>query len=111
MFHSLIPLLIALLASPPAPTPAASAARPTTRAAASAPTARSLDRLLEQALVALDASEDKAARDSFLDALSLDAKNAAALHGAGLAYLHLNDTRRAVPLLERAARRTQPITM
>jgi tetratricopeptide (TPR) repeat protein len=59
--------------------------------------------LVGQGHDALRAGAFKAARDAFLDALSLDKKNPVALEGAGTAYLQLQDFPHARPLLEQAA--------
>ena len=71
---------------------------------------RTLPALLEQGREAMRAGVLKAARDAFLDVLSLDRKNAEALAGAGTAYLHMGDFPKARPLLEQAVNATRPRT-
>jgi tetratricopeptide (TPR) repeat protein len=62
-----------------------------------------LTALIGQGQDALRAGALQAARDAFLDALSIDKKNPVALEGAGTAYLNLQDFPHARPLLEQAA--------
>src|SRR5215212_2564314 len=76
----------------------AAAARPTKQE-----DARAVALLLQQGQDATTARRFKAARDAFLDAVSIDKKNPAALEGAGTAYLQLQDFPHARPLLEQAA--------
>jgi tetratricopeptide (TPR) repeat protein len=71
---------------------------------------RTLPALLEQGREAMRAGVLKAARDGFLDVLSLDRKNTEALAGAGTAYLHMGDFPKARPLLEQAVQATGPRT-
>src|SRR5207247_734345 len=98
-FASTLVVFVAMTAAPAfvrgAPAPA--------RAAAPKADARVLPALLQQAEDAVRAKNFKAARDAFLDALSLDKKNQRALEGAGTAYLQLQDFPHAKPLLEQAA--------
>src|SRR5437870_13731371 len=90
-------VVIALVAAP-----AAVRAAPAPAGAAKSD-ARVLPALLQQGQDALRAGSFKAARDAFLDALSLDKRNPRALEGAGTAYLQLQDFPHAKPLLEQAA--------
>ncbi len=64
---------------------------------------RNIAALLTQGMDALAASDFKAARDAFLDVLSLDPNQARALEGAGLAYLRLEDAAKARAMLEKAS--------
>lgn len=63
---------------------------------------RADDRALERANAELSAGNFPAARDAFLAIVASDAKNARALHGAGLSILHLGETARALPHLQKA---------
>ena len=64
---------------------------------------KAVDRLIREGEGALAAGDFKAARDSFMDALQLDKKNALAGHGLGLAYIGLKEPIKAADALEAAA--------
>jgi tetratricopeptide (TPR) repeat protein len=69
---------------------------------------KAVDRLIREGEGALAAGDFKAARDSFMDALQLDKKNALAGHGLGLAYIGLHEPALACDTLEAAANMGAP---
>lgn len=58
--------------------------------------------LLENAKAALAAGRHKEAKELFTNAVALNPKDHVALHGTGIAYLYLNDSRQANKVLEQA---------
>lgn len=64
--------------------------------------AKTIEALVKQGQDALLGADYKAARDAFLDAVALDARSVRALHGAGLAFMYLNQFPRASTYMERA---------
>ncbi len=89
------------LGTPATGTPASKPA--TTQGASTRPAdARSVDALLKQGQDAILAQDYKAARDAFLDAVSLEPRNIRAVHGMALSLMYLGDFPRAQTYMERA---------
>src|SRR5688572_10585674 len=62
----------------------------------------SLEPLLKQGSEALAAGQIKAAREAFLDAIAIDARNARAAHGLALCYLYSKETKKATQTFDKA---------
>lgn len=80
----------------------ATGAATTTAATRPSVDAATIEALVKQGQDALLAADYKAARDAFLDAVGLDARNVRALHGAGLAFMYLGQFPRASTYMDRA---------
>src|SRR5436190_6164275 len=63
---------------------------------------KSLEALIKLGSDSILAGDYPAARDAFIDAISIDNRNVKAIHGLGLASLYLNEPQRANLLLQRA---------
>jgi tetratricopeptide (TPR) repeat protein len=62
----------------------------------------SLEPLLKQGSEALAAGQIKAAREAFLDAIAIDARNAKGAHGLALCYLYSKETKKATQTFDKA---------
>ena len=97
-------LVLACLAAPALPSHAQTGgAASTNKPAATASRAKaSLEPLLKQGGEALAGGLIKEAREAFLDAVAIDARNAKAHHGLALCYLYAKETRKAAQTFDKA---------
>jgi tetratricopeptide (TPR) repeat protein len=99
---SLLSVLAGGVAFAAPPTSTVAPGSPSAAAAPKKMDSAQIDALVQQASAALAAGDFKLARDTFLDVVQADSKNARALHGLSLAYYQLGDLPKAAATIDRA---------